>query len=139
MNRLRATRLILQLTLAVMLLGALAPTVSRALAAGRHGPLPGADICSTSSPALPDLISPAAASPVGLAVADAPAGGTTPAPALDHCPFCLPVAQRLGPPPATSVHFFNADSGLAPPDAQVSSFPSPIGRVARARGPPVFS
>lgn len=139
MNRLRAMRLILQLTLAVMLLGALAPTVSRALAAGRHGPVPGADICSISSPVLPGLTSPAATSPAGPAVADTQADGHAPVPVLDHCPFCLLVAQRLGPPPASSVHFFNADSGLAQPDAQASFFQTFTFRSTPARGPPAVS
>lgn len=117
MHRLRALRLILQLTLAVMLLGALAPTVSRALAAGRHGPVPGADICSAA----------------------APMGGPLPAPAPDHCPFCLLVAERLGPPPAVSWHFFHADSGLAPLDVQALFFVSLFSLRLSARGPPAYA
>lgn len=123
------TRLLAGITAVVMLLGALAPVVSHALA--RAG---------APAPALLDLCT----------VATAPgqaAGHATPIPAdaspgqesalsLNHCPFCLPIADRLGPPPAASMHFFFADSGLAPPDAQALFFPTFTPSAALARGPP---
>lgn len=128
----RASRLILQLALAVMLLGALAPTVARALAAARAASGPGLDVCSTQT-------APARKLAITAAPALAPAllpEGHGHLPSLDHCPFCLLVAERLGPPPAASVHFFNADSGLAWPDAQALFFPAPLSAHAQARGPP---
>lgn len=139
MQRLRAARLILQLTLAVMLLGALAPTVSRALAAARGGVAPLRDICSTPAAGEPN---PAAslflASPAPAPVSADPRGNGSSL-ALDHCPFCLLVADRLGPPPAASMHFFEADSGLARPDEQAFFFQSLSLSSALPRGPPTFS
>ena len=139
MQRLRAARLILQLTLVVMLLGALAPTVSRALAAARGGAAPLLDICSTQAAAEPK---PAAslflASPAPALVSADPRGNGSSL-ALDHCPFCLLVADRLGPPPAASMHFFEADSGLARPDEQALFFASVFLAAALPRGPPTYS
>lgn len=139
MQRLRAARLILQLTLAVMLLGALAPTVSRALAAARNGVAPLLDICSTQAAAEPNP----AASLVLAAPAPAPVSadprGNGSSLALDHCPFCLLVADRLGPPPAAPMHFFEADSGLARPDEQAFFFQTLSLSSALPRGPPTFS
>ncbi len=121
----RTRRLYAWLALAAMLLGALAPTVSRALALARAPSLQ--DVCRVGAPR--------AAAPLIPIALDAPAAPASSA-ALDHCPFCLPIADRLGPPPAASMHFFNADSGLAPPDAQALFFPTPLSTRRRARGPP---
>ncbi len=126
------TRLLAGITTLVMLLGALAPAVSHALA--RAG---------APAPALLDLCTVAAAP--GQA-----AGHATPIPAdtspgqesalsLIHCPFCLPIADRLGPPPAASLHFFNADSGLVRPDAQALFYALHLPAAAWPRGPPLPS
>ena len=123
------TRLLAGITSLVMLLAAFAPTVSHALA--RAG---------ASAPALLDLCTVAAAP--GQAAGDAtpiPADaspGQESALSLIHCPFCLPIADRLGPPPAASLHFFNADSGLARPDAQALLFQTFTPAAALPRGPP---
>jgi len=124
------TRWLAGITSLVMLLAALAPAVSHALA-------------PAGAPALLDLCTVAAAP--GQA-----AGHATPMPAdaspgqesalsLIHCPFCLPIADRLGPPPAASLHFFNADSGLARPDAQALFFQTYTPAAALPRGPPLSS
>jgi hypothetical protein len=139
MNRWRAHRLILWLTVAVSLLGALAPTVSRALAAAGSRAL-AIEVCTSEGPrwqlaepvevaATPAVTAPNSQSTV------VPEGRDT-ALTLDHCPFCLLVAERLGPPPAASMHFFNAESGLAPPDAQALFFLSVSTRASLPRGPP---
>lgn len=139
MHRLRTSRLILQLTLVVMLLGALAPTLSRTLAAVRGGTVSALDICTTQASSEPNPAwSLPSASPANAAVTPDPRGPTS-APALDHCPFCLLVAERLGPPPAASMHFFNADSGLAPPDEQAFFFETRFVATALPRGPPTLS
>jgi hypothetical protein len=139
MHRWCASRLTLWLAVAVSLLGALAPTVSRALAAPGSRAL-AIEVCTSEGPrwllaepaevtAAPAVTDPNAQSTV------VPDGRET-GPTLDHCPFCLLVAERLGPPPAASMHFFNAESGLAPPDAQALFFVSRPSTVALPRGPP---
>lgn len=136
MNRWRAFRPGLWLAVAVLLLGALAPTVSRALAS--PGAVPSAiEVCTSEGPRWVDVVSTAPSDP-------ATSGTTAPAgpgvvPTLDHCPFCLLVAERLGPPPAASMHFLNAESGLAPPDAQALFFSTVTSAAALPRGPPVAS
>jgi hypothetical protein len=124
------TRWLAGITALVMLLAALAPTVSHALArAGAPAPA-SLDLC-TVAPAPGQ----AAAHPAPMP-ADASSGQEESAPSLIHCPFCLPIADRLGPPPAASLHFFNADSGLAPPDAQAPFFAHPVTAATLPRGPP---
>lgn len=139
MQRLRASRLIPQLALAVMLLGALAPTVSRALAAahGRMAPVP--DICTTHAPGQANPASSLSGASLAQAPVSADRRGPESVPALDHCPFCLLVTDRLGPPPAASMHFFTADSGLARPDEQALFLASHSVSSALPRGPPTFS
>ena len=142
MHRWCASRLTLWLAVAVSLLGALAPTVSRALAAPGSRAL-AIEVCTSEGPrwllaepaevtAAPAVTDPNAQSTV------VPDGRET-GPTLDHCPFCLLVADRLGPPPAASMHFFNAESGLAPPDEQALFFLSVSTRTALPRGPPARS
>lgn len=108
MNQLRACRPAVWLALAAMLLGAFAPTVSRALAAARSDGAPMVEVCTSEGPRWVPL----APTSADTLMADASHGQES-ALSLDHCPFCLLVAERLGPPPAASMHFFNAESGLA--------------------------
>ncbi|WP_157077060.1 DUF2946 family protein [Curvibacter delicatus] len=131
MNQLRACRPAVWLALAAMLLGAFAPTVSRALAAARSDGAPMVEVCTSEGPRWVPL----APTSADMSTADASHGQES-APSLDHCPFCLLVAERLGPPPAASMHFFNAESGLARPDAQALFFVSRPSTVALPRGPP---
>jgi len=125
------------LALAATLLGALAPTVSHALAAQRGGG--GAiEVCTSQGPRWisATLAGPAAApTPSGAASTD----GQESVLPFEHCPFCLHVAERLGPPPAASWHFFNAESGLARPDVQAPFFQSISVSAALPRGPPGLS
>lgn len=124
------TRCLAGITALVMLLAALAPTVSHALArAGAPAPA-WLDLCTVAP-----VPGQAAAHPAPMP-ADASSGQEESAPSLIHCPFCLLVADRLGPPPAASLHFFNADSGLAPPDVQALFFATFFGTSALPRGPP---
>ena len=131
MHRVRACRVARWLALAVMLLGAFAPTVSRALAAARSDAALMIEVCTSEGPRWVPLASTSA----DMSTADFSHGQKS-AFSLDHCPFCLLVAERLGPPPAASMHFFNAESGLAPPDAQALFFVSRPSTVALPRGPP---
>lgn len=140
MHRWRAFRLTLWLAVAVSLLGALAPTVSRALAAPGRTAL-AIEVCTSEGPRWLSATSAEAA----VAAADpdflrtVSPDGRDAVPTLDHCPFCLLVAERLGPPPAASMHFFNAESGLVPPDAQALFFVSETLAAALPRGPPLRS
>lgn len=143
MHRWRASRLTLWLAVAVSLLGALAPTVSRALAAPGSRAL-AIEVCTSEGPRwrLAEPVVEVTAAPAetdpnsqSAVVPDGRAAALT----LDHCPFCLLVAERLGPPPAASVHFFNAESGLVPPDAQALFFLSVPPRTSLPRGPPTRS
>lgn len=119
------------LALAATLLGALAPTVSQALAAQRGG---GGliEVCTSQGPR---WISADPATARNIPGADSTDGQESAFP-FDHCPFCLHVAERLGPPPAASLHFFNAESGLAWPDVQAPFFPTVGATAALPRGPP---
>ncbi|MDP2022289.1 MAG: DUF2946 family protein [Hydrogenophaga sp.] len=141
MHRWRASRLTLWLAVAVSLLGALAPTVSRALAVSGGRAL-AIEVCTSEGPRW--LLAEPAEVTAAPAVTDPNAQSTVvpdrrdTGPTLDHCPFCLLVAERLGPPPAASMHFFNAESGLAPPDAQALFFFSVSTRASLPRGPPAL-
>jgi hypothetical protein len=137
----RASRLAASIALAAMLLSALAPAISHALALRRASATSFLlEVCTTSGPrrlvlalARSDASASDRATPIP---ADSPDGQGS-APSLDHCPFCLPIADRLGPPPAAYVHFFNAESGLARPDAQALFFATSVTLSPFPRGPPV--
>lgn len=137
MNRWRAFRPGLWLAVAVMLLGALAPTVSRALASRATGAVVAIEICTAEGPRWLDVVSAAPSDPIASGTTDPVGQGV--APSIDHCPFCLLVAERLGPLPAASLHFFNAESGLALPDAQAFFFSTVTPAAALPRGPPAAS
>ncbi len=128
------------LTLALFVLATLAPTVSRALA--RTQPPALQQVCSSAglrplaeaaSAAGQDAVADLATGFLGMAAA---ADGRAAMPLLDHCPLCLLVAERLGPPPAALLHFFNADSGLVPSHAQALFFPDTAPQPLWPRGPP---
>lgn len=128
----RARRLTAWIALAALLLGALAPTASHALARA-SGVAPALqDLCTVGGPRRLVL----APDPAAAADASDQQESTL---ALTHCPFCLPIADRLGPPPAASLHFFTAESGLARPDAQAFFFRSATRLLALPRGPPPLS
>lgn len=125
LHRLRARRWTVWIALAAMLLGALAPTVSHALALAR-----------TEAPFMQAACT---GSGIRWVPAEPIASASASVPDLNHCPFCLLIADRLGPPPAASMHFFHAESGLAPPDAQALFFRSVPLTLALPRGPPTCS
>lgn len=121
LQTLRLRRGLARLVLAVLLLGALAPGVAPWLAA-QQGAAGAIEVCTTQGMR---WVQPAADE-------SQPAGPATSAP----CLYCLLVADRLGPPPAASMHLFTAESGWAPPDEQAFSFVSTARIAARPRGPP---
>lgn len=131
LHRLCTYRVVFWLALVAVLLGALAPTVSRALAAAHDSGAILIEVCSSNGPrwvpAFPEL-----------STTDS-SNGQESTSFLDHCPFCLLIADRLGPPPATFKHFLNAESGLAPSDVQALFFPDALPVQALPRGPPACS
>lgn len=133
----RASRLVARFTLAATLLGALAPAVSHTLAWARAdtaAPMV-LDICMAGDPRAPAFSAAAITSPVEPGETPT-VGDQESATFPNHCPFCLLVAERLGPPPVALVHFFNADSGFARPDTQAPFHDGVIRRIAWPRGPP---
>jgi hypothetical protein len=139
MNSLGTRRLIAWIAMAAMLLGALAPAVSHGLALARGTAPTVLEVCTSSGPRQMVLApADAGASPWARAtpfLVDSPDGQESTA-LLNHCPFCLPVAERLGPPPLVALHFPNVESGLARPDAQAFFLPTFISSSALPRGPP---
>lgn len=108
------------LAVLVMVLGALAPTVSHALAHG--GAAVGTEVCSSSGP---HTIS-----------TDSPAGPES-AMFLVHCPFCLLHTDRVAPPPHLLPYLFSVQDGYREPMVRQAFFYvrffSP---VPAPRGPP---
>lgn len=128
----RVRRLTASIALLAMLLAALAPTITHALAsAGVLAPSL-LEVCTVGGPR---TLAPATDLALAAQATDAPQTTVF----QDHCPFCLPIMDRLGPPPAASVHFFDAESGLAPPDAQALFFRSHLAAAPWPRGPPSHS
>lgn len=131
MNALRTRRLSAWIAIFVMALAALAPTVSRALAREVAHPAGWIEVCSASGMQWVPLD--AAAS----AVAGAPVDGQpTPRNPLDPCPFCLPGADRLGPPSAPPSAFRMHGDAVAPAAPPAPLFLSLVSLAAHARGPP---
>ncbi|QKO23117.1 DUF2946 family protein [Rhodoferax sp. BAB1] len=137
MGSARIRRHVARLALAVMLLGALAPAVSHALAWSRAGAAAPSllDICMGGKPRVAALGLASIASPVESSAAQ-PVSGQAPVAFPDHCPFCLLVAERLGPPPAALVHFFHADPALPRPDTQALFIVTLVTSSPLPRGPP---
>jgi hypothetical protein len=118
---------VLWLALWLALFGALAPTVSHALnwAHGDRQPL--VEICTNAGPRQMALSTPSDAVPSD------PAGAVV----LDHCPFCLLMADRLTPPSQPQALFFAAPGPAVVPDCHPPShLPARIIAAAHPRGPP---
>lgn len=132
MNRLRASRLATWITFFVIALAALAPTVSRALAASGGGAASWQEVCTASGMR---WVSPS----TGEVAGDGdPAAPSVPAPlSLDHCPFCLTGADRAGLPTPSAVTVSFAPGRPVMPAAGHAR-PRHIFPVdaARPRGPP---
>lgn len=115
------------LALLIAWLGALAPTLSHALAwAGGSAP-PLVEICTSNGPRWVAL-------KVSTDAPDAPVSLVHP----EHCPFCLHSTDRVAPPP----HVPGADFGapgdpVAPTPGSASVGGSPLAPVPPPRGPPI--
>jgi hypothetical protein len=119
---------VMWLVLCVLVLGALAPTVSRALVWKASGPLQ--EICTADGGAVWVSASPDA-------VGEGAANGQAPLPSLDHCPFCLQATDRsAAPPPHQPYLFLEIGGNQARPVRQAFFFFTDIQRAPPARGPP---
>lgn len=116
------------LVLCVLVLGALAPTVSRALAWNANEPIQ--EICTADGDAV-------WASTSAESSSDGAADGQVPPPSLDHCPFCLQATDRsAAPPPHQPYLFLEIGGNQVRPVRQAFFFFTDIQRSPPARGPP---
>jgi hypothetical protein len=117
----------LWLALWLALSGALAPTVSHALAWAQGDRAPLIEICTSAGPRWMALSSASDA---------APGDPATPA-VLDHCPFCLLMADRMAPPPQPQALCFAAIGQANAPVTSATVFlPAQVFAAAQPRGPP---
>ena len=116
----------------IAVLGALAPTVSHAVAWSQGGAAPWVEVCTDSGMRWVD-------SSTGQHSTDSPDGQES-APSLVHCPFCLLLTDRVAPAPQAWVHLF-AVSGEqeAPAIRQVFLFFTHFAPTPPPRGPPAVS
>jgi hypothetical protein len=133
------------LVVLIALFGALAPTLSHALALARGGTSAWTEVCtstgtrwvmmgSTAPNAAPQIADThASTSPVSTASPD----GQEAAFFLDHCPFCLLSTDRAAPPPNALLHLFVV---LGEPEAptlrQAFFFVTHFALTPPLRGPP---
>jgi hypothetical protein len=136
MTRLRRP-LAVWLAVVIALLGALAPTLSRALSVeSGEGTVGGVEICTTNgSRWMPLDASDASTNNPSTTL---PAG-QKPSLSLDHCPFCLLGPDRAGPVPQVVSIDFSHVASHRPLHQQARPFASVHHRHALARGPPVFN
>ncbi|MBE2262332.1 MAG: DUF2946 domain-containing protein [Burkholderiaceae bacterium] len=137
MTSLRARRLAAWIAMFAMALTALAPTVSRALARGAAGPVAWTEVCTASGKQWINLDTAAITGSTASTVAGEPGGRQPAHNPLDHCPFCLLAAERLGPATDTVAHFFAPGNPVAPAIGLLPAFRSLISLAAHARGPPL--
>lgn len=131
MPRLRSLRCPWAVWLAVLiaLVGALAPTVSHALAWDRGGALGAAGYGICTSPGSEIEVS-----------TDSPPGQESALPSLDHCPFCLSFTDRAVPAPAPWVHLFVPLGDLQALSIwQAFFYVKPLALAPPPRGPPCTS
>ncbi|MDH4449801.1 MAG: DUF2946 family protein [Rhodoferax sp.] len=119
------------LVLCVLVLGTLAPTVSRALAWSASGPMQ--EVCTADGGVLGVEASPEA-------MQGGTANGQTPPPSLDHCPFCLQASDRsAAPPPHQTSLFLVSGANQLRTVRQAHFFCKDIHRAPPARGPPALA
>ncbi|MDD2810959.1 DUF2946 family protein [Rhodoferax sp.] len=133
---------VLWLAVWLALFGALAPTVSHALQWARAGTQAGlVEICTTNGPrwmALPASLAVADAVPIDPA-SSTPLGEPVLPATLEHCPFCLLMAESLAPPTKLQVLFLISPGHAVVPEFFSPSFlPAQITAAAHPRGPPAL-
>lgn len=148
-------RWVLWLAVWLALVGALAPTVSHVLQWVHGGAAVNLiEICTSAGPrwmALPAsaVAEPAASTPAGLVSDAAPTawvsfdsadGGGSGAPGgMEHCPFCLLMAEKLAPPSANAPLFFAAPGHAVRPQPLLAACsPAQSFAAAQPRAPPAL-
>lgn len=105
-------------------LAALAPTVSRALAASGGGGGTWIEVCTVAGERW-------------VHVDDEPGGGDTqPASGLDHCALCPLMGDRLAPTPASLALPTVRPPFIAAPEPRARPVPARVWLAAAPRGPP---
>jgi Protein of unknown function (DUF2946) len=123
------------LALFVALLGAVVPTVSHAVVWQQGGSDIGFEICTSDGSRWVNGGS-AGAAPEVLPT-DSP--GKKIVHSLNHCPFCLLVADDSGPIPQLFSPIFSLDAAAAVVVFEPRFLVSALNRQTRARGPPIFN
>ena len=115
-----------------ILMSALAPSVSHALASARGVNIAWMEVCSVAGTRL-------VKAEIGIEKADDPAQHDASAQA-NHCPFCSTHAASFAlPPPASPLFHLDSSIRLRPPLFYQSPRPLPIWTQAQSRAPPVYS
>lgn len=121
--------LVVWLAVLITLFGALAPTVSHALA-----------LTPGTAPAMHVICTSTGVQSQATSVSPDSADGQESAPSLEHCPFCLLLHDRVAPAPHSLVHLFDVLSEhQAPTVRQAFFFFTILGLAPPPRGPPVLS
>lgn len=140
-------RLAVWLVVLITLFGALAPTLSHALALARGGTSAWTEVCTSTGTrwVMQGSSAPNAAPQIAEAhasttlVSTASPDGQEAAFFLDHCPFCLLSTDRAAPPPNALLHLFVV---LGEPEAptlrQAFFFVTYFALTPPPRGPPAF-
>ena len=115
------------LALLIAVLGAMMPTLSRAMFAANAGTKPGFVVCTQTGPRW-------------VALADAPESPAERDSALniEHCPFCMHATHGLAPPPNVSLHDFGVlGEPVVPVLGQAFLFIYQPASMPPPRGPPL--
>jgi len=129
----------LWLALLLAIFAALAPTVSRAMnwARGDHAGL--VEVCTSAGPRWMALAQApdSSATPGQLSATQPLSEAPTSSQILEHCPFCLLLADRAAPPPAHwPVDFLAPVQALAPVSAPLLFLHTFTAPTPPPRGPP---
>lgn len=120
------------LMLAVMLLGALAPTLSRAQAWAQDRSASWVEVCTTEG-----MQSVRVSLTLTEATTDAPPEGRTSDPlTLDHCGWCILSGERLVPPTQHAPWQVVTPASLQRALAPTAQPPTPSPWTVQSRGPP---
>jgi hypothetical protein len=121
--------LALWLAVLIALFGAVAPTVSHAIALQRGDGAGWTEVCTLSGPRW-----------IALHISTDSPDGQESAPAAEHCPFCLLFTYRVLPAPHSLVHlFFVSGEPQAPTVRQAFFFFTHFALAPPPRGPPACS
>lgn len=124
------------LALLIALLGAVAPTLSHALAAAHDAPA-AVEVCTTTGARWVQL-EPISATPTSRNALEENGSGPTPTPDPAHCPFCLLPMDRVAPAPHPLVHLFVVlGDSRGPTVRQAFFFTSHYAMAPPSRGPPL--